>query len=149
MPSAPADLFTTAAIVTTVLLVAMAGTVAVLGYRSWQRSRVSPEERERQRRSALVAHGKMGDATLLEIRGDLLIYSYFVRGVEYTASQDLSALQAQLPQDLTAVVGHVLVRYDARNPANSIVLAEDWSGLRTSVPRSNGEDDPAPRPIPR
>ena len=113
--------------------------VAVLGYRSWKRSRISPEERERRRRTALVAYGKMGDATLLEIRGDLLLYSYAVRGVVYTASQDLSALQAQLPADLTGVVGTVLVRYDARNPANSIVLAEDWSGLRTSVPRSNGE----------
>jgi hypothetical protein len=80
----------------------------------------------------------MGDATLLEIRGDFLLYSYAVRGVEYTASQDLSALQSQLPPDLTSVVGTVLVRYDARNPANSIVLAEDWSGLRTIVPRSNG-----------
>ena len=138
MPSAPADLFTTAAIVTTVLLVAMSVIVAVLGYRSWKRSRISPEERERRRRTALVAYGKMGDATLLEIRGDLLLYSYAVRGVVYTASQDLSALQAHLPADLTGVVGTVLVRYDARNPANSIVLAEDWSGLRTIVPKSNG-----------
>jgi hypothetical protein len=139
MPFASADLFTTAAIATTIMLVAMSVIVVVLGYRSWQRSRVSPEERERQRRAALVAYGKMGDATLLEIRGDLLLYSYAVRGVEYTASQDLSALQAQLPPDLASVGVTVLVKYDARNPANSIILAEDWSGLRTSVPRSNGE----------
>ena len=139
MPSASADLFTTAATVTTAAIVALALIVGIFVYRSWQRSRVSPEERERQRRVALVAHGKMGDATLLEIRGDFLLYSYAVRGVEYTASQDLSALQAHLPPDLTSVVGTVLVRYDARNPANSIVLAEDWSGLRTIVPRTNGE----------
>lgn len=138
MPFASADLFTTAAILTTALIVALCVILVVLLYRSWQRSRISPEERERQRRVALVAHGKMGDATLLEIRGDFLLYSYAVRGVEYTASQDLSALQSQLPPDLTSVVGTVLVRYDARNPANSIVLAEDWSGLRTIVPRSNG-----------
>jgi len=138
MPFASADLLTTAAILTTGLIVALCVILAVLLYRSWQRSRISPEERERQRRAALVAHGKMGDATLLEIRGDFLLYSYAVRGVEYTASQDLSALQSQLPPDLTSVVGTVLVRYDARNPANSIVLAEDWSGLRTIVPRSNG-----------
>jgi hypothetical protein len=140
MPSASADLFTTAATVTTAAIVALALIVGIFVYRSWQRSRVSPEERERQRRVALVAHGKMGDATLLEIRGDFLLYSYAVRGVEYTASQDLSALQAHLPPDLTSVVGTVLVRYDARNPANSIVLAEDWSGLRTIVPRTNGEE---------
>jgi hypothetical protein len=140
MPSASADLFTTAATVATAVIVALAVIVGVFVYRSWQRSRVSPEERERQRRAALVAHGKMGDATLLEIRGDFLLYSYAVRGVEYSASQDLSALQAHLPSDLTSVVGTVLVRYDARNPANSIVLAEDWSGLRTIVPRTNGEE---------
>ena len=138
MPFASADLFTTAAILTTALIVALCVILGVLLYRSWQRSRISAEERERQRRAALVAHGKMGDATLLEIRGDFLLYSYAVRGVEYTASQDLSALQSQLPPDLTSVVGTVLVRYDARNPANSIVLAEEWSGLRTIVPRSNG-----------
>ena len=138
MSFASADLFTTAAIATLALIVALCVIGGVLGYQWWQRSRISPEERERQRRAALVARGKMGDATLLEIRGDLLLYSYAVRGVVYTASQDLSALQAHLPPDLTSVVGTVLVRYDARNPANSIVLAEDWSGLRTIVPRSNG-----------
>lgn len=131
----PPELVLTAA----ALIVAISVTGSVLGYQAWQRSRISPAERERQRRAALVAHGKMGDATLLEIRGDLLLYSYAVRGAVYTASQDLSALQAYLPTDLTSVVGTVLVRYDARNPANSIVLAEDWSGLRTIVPRSNGQ----------
>jgi hypothetical protein len=141
MPFVSADLFNSAEIVTTALVVAVCVFAGVMGYRSWQRSRVSPEERERQRRAGLVAYGKMGDATLLEVRGDLLIYSYAVRGVEYTASQDLSALQSHLPQDLTSVMGTVLVRYDARNPANSIVLAEDWSGLRTIVRRSNNGED--------
>jgi len=139
MPFASADLLTTAAIAIAALIVAIS-IGGVLGYQWWLRSRISPEERERQRRAALVAHGKMGDATLLEIRGELLLYSYAVRGVEYTASQDLSALQAHLPPDLTSVVGTVLVRYDARNPANSIVLAEHWSGLRTIAPRSNGRE---------
>jgi len=140
MPFASADLFTTAMIVTTLLIVALAVIAAILGYRSWQRSRIPPEAQERQRRSALVALGKMGDATVLEIRGDLLFYSYAVRGVAYTASQDLSALQAHLPADLTAVVGPVLVKYDARNPANSIILAEEWSGLRAGQPRAVAED---------
>ena len=104
-------------------------TSAVLGYRAWQRSRVSPEERERRRREMLAARGKMGDATLVEIRDELLFYSYDVRGVEYTASQDVAKLQDYLPPDFSAI-GSVSVKYDARNPANSIVLAEQWSGLR-------------------
>jgi len=108
---------------------------AVMGYRAWKIRRITPEERERQRRGALVAQGKMGDATVLEIRGDLLIYNYAVRGVEYTASQDLSPLKAYLPAEFSLLVGPVAVKYDAKNPANSIVLAEEWSGLR-SQPRA-------------
>jgi hypothetical protein len=105
--------------------------VAILGYWAWKRSRVSPEERERRRREMLVATGKMGDATLVEMREGHLFYSYDVRGVEYIASQDISRLAAYIPTELV-VSGPVLVRYDARNPANSIVVAEGWSGLRAS-----------------
>jgi hypothetical protein len=104
---------------------------SLLGYWAWKRSRVSPEERERRRRETLVAYGKMGDATLVEVREGHLFYSYDVRGVEYTASQDVSHLMSYIPTDL-AVSGPVVVRYDARNPANSIVVAERWSGLRAS-----------------
>jgi hypothetical protein len=115
------------------LILALVGGLAVLvgflGYRAWKKSRVSPQERERRRRAGLVAHGKMGDATLVEVRGYLLFYSYDVRGVEYTASQDLTNLQSCLPAEFS-VSGPVAVRYDARNPANSIVVAEEWSGLR-------------------
>jgi len=103
---------------------------AILGYRAWKLSKITPEERERQRRAALVARGKMGDANITEVRGDLLFYAYDVRGVEYTASQDLSLLKEYLPADLSLLVGPVSVRYDPKIPANSIVLAEDWCGLR-------------------
>ena len=78
----------------------------------------------------------MGDATLVEVRGDLLFYSYEVRGVEYTASQDVGAMREQLPTDASAVNGVVYVKYDPKNPANSIILAETWSGLRTPARNS-------------
>jgi hypothetical protein len=117
------------------VLLALAGVLAALGaligYRAWKRSRITPEERERRRRSALVAHGKMSDAMLVEIRDDLLFYSYGVRGVEYTASQDVSMLKGQMPPDFSTIDA-VSVRYDPKNPANSIVVAEQWSGLRAS-----------------
>ncbi len=117
------------------IVLALAGLLvllaAVFGYRAWQRSRVTPEERERRRRAGLVLRGKMGDATITELRGELVFYSYDVRGVEYIASQDLSSLKEYLPSDLSVLVGSVSVRYDAKNPANSIILAEDWTGLRT------------------
>jgi hypothetical protein len=101
--------------------------LAILGYRWWRDSRVTAEERERRRREALAAHGKMGDAVLVEIREDVLFYTYAVRGVEYTASQDVSALTE--PRDYSSIAS-VAVKFDPRNPANSIVLAEGWSGLR-------------------
>ena len=96
----------------------------------WKRSRIDPQEEERKRRLALHATGKMGDATLLEMRDSVVLYTYDVRGVEYTASQDCSALLELLPPDPSAVNGVVYVKYDSRNPANSIILCEEWSGLR-------------------
>lgn len=71
----------------------------------------------------------MGDALITEFRDNFLFYSYAVRGVEYTASQDVSFLGDSVAPDGSAM-SRVAVKYDPRNPANSIVVAEDWSGLR-------------------
>lgn len=103
--------------------------LAVIGYRCWKAARVTPAERERRRRAMLVARGKLGDAVLIEIRDEMVFFTYSVRGMEYTASQDISALKEQAPPDLSSMVA-VAVKYLPQNPANSIVLAEDWSGLR-------------------
>jgi glutamine synthetase adenylyltransferase len=123
--------FTAAEAVTVALAVVLAVLLILIAYRAWKRSRTTPEERERQRRLWLVATGKMGDASLVEIRDDLVFYSYAVRGVEYTASQDVSRLTQRVPTDLSAMAA-VSVKYDPRNPANSIVIAEEWTGLRAS-----------------
>ena len=131
MPGALAWSFTVADWVTIALAVVLAVIAALIGYRAWKNSRISPEERERLRRVYLVSHGKMGDATLVEVREHHLFYAYIVRGVEYTASQDISRLREFVPADLSAV-GAVYVKYDARNPANSIVVSEQWSGIRAS-----------------
>lgn len=131
MPGTLALSFSASEIVTIALAGVLTILVALIGYRAWVRSRVTPEERERRRREMLVARGKMGDATLVEIRDDLVFYIYDVRGVEYTASQDISRLKDRLPGDLSTI-GPVSVKYDPRNPANSIVVAENWSGMRAS-----------------
>ena len=115
--------------VTLALSIALVVLLAIIGYRFWKASRISPEERERKRRAQLAAHGKMGDANLLEIRDGVLLYGYIVRGVQYTASQDISRLTSYIPTDLSSL-GPVAVKYEPRNPANSIVLSEEWSGLR-------------------
>ena len=120
--------------VTVALFGALIVVLAVWGVRSWLRSRVTPEEQERRRRQMLLSTGKTGDADLVEVRDNLLFYSYEVRGVEYTASQDVSKLKAFLPNGALPI-GHISVKYDARNPANSIVVAEQWNGLRAKAGR--------------
>ncbi|HTX36688.1 MAG TPA: hypothetical protein VME43_16785 [Bryobacteraceae bacterium] len=132
MPGALASL-STAETVTLILAGVLVVLVALIGYRAWKFSRITPAERERRRRRALAAFGKMADATLVELRGEMLFYSYDVRGVEYTACQDIGPLKAMLPPELVAAAP-VSVKYDPRNPANSIVLAEQWSGLRVGKP---------------
>jgi hypothetical protein len=117
--------------ITAALLCVLVVLLLTMAVRAWLRSRVSPAEKERRRRSMLHAAGKMGDANLVDIQDGLLTYSYAVRGVEYTASQDVSALKPFVPEDV-ASLGPICVKYDPRNPANSIVLAEEWSGLRSS-----------------
>ena len=129
--------FSQAELVTLALMAVLVAVVALMAYRAWQKSRISPQERERKRREALVASGKMGDATLTEVREGLLFYAYMVRGVEYTASQDVTQLKERVPTDLSTL-GAVSLRYDPKNPANSIVVAESWSGLRVSEPKKHG-----------
>jgi hypothetical protein len=128
----PGDLaaLTTAEEITIALAIVLVILLATVGYRAYQRSRITPEERERRRREWLVATGKMGDAVLVEMRESLLFYTYDVRGVEYTASQDITPLVSKLPVNGISPNGAVSVKYDPRNPANSIVVAEEWSGLR-------------------
>jgi HAMP domain-containing protein len=121
--------YTAAELITVALAAILLVLLAVLGYRVWQRSRVTAEERERRRCARLVAAGKISDAMLVEIRENLVFYSYGVRGVEYTASQDISRFLKTATVDFNGVSA-MSVRYDPRNPANSIVVAEEWSGLR-------------------
>jgi hypothetical protein len=111
------------------LAAAVISLLVTIGYRAWSTSRLTAEERERRRRALLVLRGKMGDAVLVELRDDLLFFTYAVRGVEYTAWQDISTLKNLVPLDLSTI-GVVSVRYLPENPANSIVVAEEWTGLR-------------------
>jgi hypothetical protein len=121
--------YTAAELISVALAAVLVVWLAVFGYRAWQRSRVTAEERERRRCAHLVATGKINDAMLVEIRESLVFYSYSVRGVEYTASQDLSRFVGEAALDFSGISA-MSVRYDPRNPANSIVVADEWSGLR-------------------
>ncbi len=84
---------------------------------------------------AVNSQGRMVDATVLDFRENELLYSYVVRGVQYTTSQDVSALREYLPADLSSLIGAAVAKYHPSNPANSILLCEQWSGLRTGALR--------------
>ena len=94
------------------------------------RRRSTPEKRERARRLALQTTGRFGDALLTEVADDTLYYTYTVRGVQYEASQDVSSLRSRLPAESERMVGQVGMKYASKNPANSILVCEEWSGLR-------------------
>jgi hypothetical protein len=102
------------------------------GFVAWRylRRRPTPEEIERLRRLAIHRNGKMGDGEIVDVEGVSIVYSYSVAGVVYTASQDTTTLKEKLPPDRMSMVGPVSVKFHPRNPANSIVLCEEWSGLR-------------------
>lgn len=109
------------------------------------RRRPTAEEIERERRAQLVGSGRIIDGTILDISEidpdsgsgppeiRFLLYKYEIGGVVYECSQDVSALRDHLnPADLRLSFP-CSVRYDVHRPENSIVLAENWSGLRTTA----------------
>ena len=98
----------------------------------WIVSRVNgtPEKRERKRRLNVNRHGRLGDAMISEATDETLYYFYSVRGVHYTASQDVSTLKDYLPVEPERLIGVAGLKYSSKNPANSILVCEEWSGLR-------------------
>ena len=91
--------------------------------------RMTPAERERRRRMQVNKTQRTTEATITEATAEMIHFQYELRGVRYFASQDVSVLGAYLPEDVTRLIGPVSVKYDPRNPANSIVICEEWTGL--------------------
>jgi hypothetical protein len=95
------------------------------------RIRRKPKDKEKCRRSEVNLIGRLGDATINEISDDTIFYEYSVGGLTYTASQDISKLRDLIPSDYHRLIGRpASLKYSPQNPANSIVLCEEWSGLR-------------------
>jgi hypothetical protein len=126
------------------------------------RKRPTEEELERQRRQYLVKVGRIMDGTILDIsevepgedeRAEglhLILYKYELAGVEYECSQDVTHLKDYVDIHDCRLSFPCSVRYDPRQPGNSIVVAENWSGLRdtaNSVPIHPLPRRPA-RPLP-
>ncbi|HEY4085216.1 MAG TPA: hypothetical protein VGM43_04720 [Bryobacteraceae bacterium] len=110
---------------------------ATLGFIVWRflHPPLKPEEAERRRRDGLLGNGKIGDCEITDVDGDIITYTYSVSGVIYTVAQDASAMARRLPEDRMRMVGPASVRYETRNPFNSIVICEAWSGIRLRTGR--------------
>jgi hypothetical protein len=59
----------------------------------------------------------------------LLYYTYAISGVTYETAQDITGLEERLHLSRIAAGQTASVKYDPSNPSNSILLADDWSGL--------------------
>jgi len=115
--------------------IVVAGAATYLIIRS---RRPSAEELERRRRELITTIGRITDGYLVDARSldgedsisptpEVLFYSYRLAGVTYNCAQDVSLLPDR-------VLGYridqpVQIRYDTRNPGNSILVSETWSGL--------------------
>src|SRR5258706_12136747 len=108
----------------------------------------TPEKRERKRRLAVNLQGRLGDALITGAADGVFYYSYDIRGVHYTASQDISALLHLLPAEPHRLLGVAGLKYSPRNPANSILICEEWSGLRAPARSLTATDQPAPQGTP-
>ena len=120
------------------LALAAAGLTFALS--AWSRiRRKTPEQRERERRMRISEFGRITDGTVIDVNeikmngsGDmqLLVFQYDVAGVSYEASQDVTHLRHMVDLHTCRVGLPASIKYDPTNPGNSIVIAENWSGLR-------------------
>jgi hypothetical protein len=116
------------------LIGAAAVLIALGAFLVW-RVRTSPEKRERSRRLTVHRSGRLGDALITEATDETLYYSYSVRGVQYAASQDIRGLRERLPAHPERLIGLASLKYSPKNPANSILVCEEWCGIRGPSPK--------------
>lgn len=60
----------------------------------------------------------------------LVSYSYAISGVTYHTAQDVTGLESQIRLERIAAGQPASIKYDPSNPSDSILAADDWSGLR-------------------
>jgi len=133
--------------------------VAVAALRQYYRKPEDPEDEERRRRSQLNQVGRIVEGLVVELvesQGSaapeappamfsrrkaavsglggnglrrLVRYSYSIAGVTYETAQDVTGLEERLCLERIASGQPASVKYDPSNPSNSILVADDWSGL--------------------
>ena len=141
------------------LLLAVAGAaiagLSLVAY-AFARPAADPEAEERKRRLHLNLIGRIAEGQVVELaqhpappaesrRGflgmrsqplpdnrprSLVSYSYSISGVTYHTAQDITGLESQVRFERLVTGYPTSVKYDPANPSDSIVVADDWSGLR-------------------
>ena len=141
------------------LFVALGGgtlaAIALLVY-AFVRPPNDPEEAERKRRLHLNHIGRIAEGQVVELveqpateteekKGlrkararpmmdlrprHLVAYSYSISGVTYHTAQDITGLESQVRFEGLVAGQQASVKYDPSNPSDSILVADDWSGLR-------------------
>jgi hypothetical protein len=141
------------------LMLAMGGAaVAAVGMIAYAffRPAENPEEIERKRRLHLNQIGRIAEGQVVELVAhppepreksktlfgskaqplsslhprQLVSYSYAISGVTYHTAQDITGLESQVRFDKLAAGQPASIKYDPSNPTDSILVADDWSGLR-------------------
>ena len=138
---------------------AIVAAVAAIALRQYFQKPESPEDEERRRRSQLNQVGRIVEGLVVELvesqgpatpeptpakfphrktvaSGEggnrlrrLVRYSYSIAGVTYETAQDVTGLEERLCLERIASGQPASVKYDPSNPSNSILVADDWSGL--------------------
>jgi len=113
--------------------------VAVASYALLRRKPKLANAAELERRTWLNTVGRITDGTVIDVQeittaadrpATMLIYQYDVAGVSYEASQDVTYLRQWINLHSCRLGLPTSVKYDSRNPGNSMVIAEGWVGLR-------------------
>lgn len=123
---------------------------------AFMRPAVNPDEEERKRRLYLNQIGRIAEGQIVELverppesrearKGlfgssarplkdmrprHLVSYSYLISGVTYQTAQDITGLESQVRLERLVAGQPASIKYDAANPSDSILVADDWSGLR-------------------
>jgi hypothetical protein len=120
------------------ILILAAAAVVTLAYFMLRRKPKTADDLERERREWLDRVGRITDGTVIDVQempannrsATFLIYHYDVAGVSYEASQDVTYLRQWINLHSCRLGLPTSVKYDSRNPGNSMVIAEGWMGLR-------------------
>src|SRR3981189_2504265 len=145
-------------------MLAMGGAaVAAVGMIAYAffRPKENPEEIERKRRLHLNQIGRIAEGQVVELAAhapepreksknlfrsqpqplddmsprQLVSYSYAISGVTYHTAQDITGLERRIRLDKLVAGQPASIKYDPSNPTDSILVADDWSGLRCGSQR--------------